>query len=143
VAIDHTESTFDNVKSFGSTLLNRSLDQLFVLDKWARMNAITTSSCMVLWMQTIQRLSGTRWEAMVRSTRPAPDQHKQSAPELRAGGYLSLRSEGNPTYTASLDPRLKAIVAFAPWVRVLSVLSSSRPGPHRHSHVSRSPRCSS
>ena len=32
VSIDHTDSTYDNQAAFGSTLLNRPLDQKFVLD---------------------------------------------------------------------------------------------------------------
>jgi len=38
-AIDHTESTFPDVGNFGSTLLNRSLDQIFVIDEMARLSA--------------------------------------------------------------------------------------------------------
>ena len=35
-AIDHTDSIFGDVKPFASTLLNRSYDQLFVLDSFAK-----------------------------------------------------------------------------------------------------------
>jgi predicted dienelactone hydrolase len=33
MSIDHTDSTFDNQLAFGSTLVNRPLDQLFVLNQ--------------------------------------------------------------------------------------------------------------
>ena len=38
VAIDHTESTYQDANGFGSTLLNRSLDQLFVLNEIDRLS---------------------------------------------------------------------------------------------------------
>ena len=38
VSIDHTDSTYENLLAFGSTLLNRSLDQLFVLNEMAKLN---------------------------------------------------------------------------------------------------------
>lgn len=38
VAIDHTDSTFADVSSFGSTLVNRPLDQIFVIDEMARLS---------------------------------------------------------------------------------------------------------
>jgi predicted alpha/beta-fold hydrolase len=38
VAIDHTDSTFQDANAFNSTLLNRSLDVLFVIDEVAKLN---------------------------------------------------------------------------------------------------------
>ncbi len=38
VSIDHTESTYDNKAAFGSTLVNRSIDQTFVLDAIDRLS---------------------------------------------------------------------------------------------------------
>jgi len=38
VSIDHTESTFKDAAAFSSTLLNRSLDQLFVLNEMDRLS---------------------------------------------------------------------------------------------------------
>ena len=37
-SIDHTDSTYSDQAAFGSTLLNRPLDQLFVLNEMARLN---------------------------------------------------------------------------------------------------------
>ncbi len=36
VSIDHAESTYENKVAFGSTLMNRPLDQRFVLEEMAR-----------------------------------------------------------------------------------------------------------
>src|SRR4026207_2291144 len=38
VSIDHKDSTYDDQKSFGSTLYNRPFDQLFVLDEIDRLS---------------------------------------------------------------------------------------------------------
>ena len=38
-SIDHKDSTYDDQGAFGSTLLNRPLDILFVLDSMAKLNA--------------------------------------------------------------------------------------------------------
>ncbi len=38
-SIDHTDSTYNDQGAFGSTLLNRPLDQLFVLDSMAKLNS--------------------------------------------------------------------------------------------------------
>ena len=40
VSIDHKDSTYDDQKAFGSTLYNRSFDQLFVLNEVARLAAV-------------------------------------------------------------------------------------------------------
>ena len=39
VSIDHKDSTYDDQKAFASTLYNRPLDQLFVLNEMARLGA--------------------------------------------------------------------------------------------------------
>ena len=43
VSIDHTDSTFQDANAFTSTLLNRSLDDLFVLNEIDRMNSDSNS----------------------------------------------------------------------------------------------------
>ena len=42
-SIDHTDSTYSDQAAFGSTLLNRPLDQLFVLREMARLNGADPS----------------------------------------------------------------------------------------------------
>ncbi len=43
-SIDHADSTYDDQKSFGSTLYNRPFDQLFVLNEMARLGAAGSGS---------------------------------------------------------------------------------------------------
>jgi predicted dienelactone hydrolase len=82
-SIDHTDSTYSDQAAFASTLLNRPLDQLFVLNEMERLNAVVPAFTMPL-----------------------------SAPP---NGVLARRQAGTPEYLASLDPRIKAAIAIAPW----------------------------
>ena len=116
VSIDHTDSTYDNQAAFGSTLLNRPLDQIFVLNEMARLNATDpTLKGMINADQTgligysmggygvVNTLGGGFTAASVGFAWGTPD------------GALAVRQSGNPAHTASLDKRIKAAVAFAPW----------------------------
>ena len=116
-SIDHTDSTYSDQASFASTLLNRSLDQLFVLREMARLNEDRTSGFqgMINANQTgiigysmggygvVNTIGGGLSEAAVKSPLGVPNEG------------LAVRQAGNASYLASLDPRIKAAVAFAPW----------------------------
>jgi len=72
VAIDHTESTFRDAAGFNSTLLNRSLDDLFVLNEVARLATEGSGSFLAGLVDTDRTaLVGFRWEAMAPSMSPA------------------------------------------------------------------------
>ena len=118
VSIDHTDSTYDNQTAFGSTLLNRPLDQLFVLNEMARLGASDPSGTlkgMVNADQTgligysmggygvVNTIGGGFTAASVGFSWGTPN------------GALAVRQAGNPAHAASIDPRVKAAVAFAPW----------------------------
>ena len=117
VSIDHTDSTYDNQTAFGSTLLNRPLDQLFVLNEMARLGAndpAGTLKGMVNADNTgligysmggygvVNTIGGGFTAASVGFSWGTPN------------GALAVRQAGNPAHTASMDPRVKAAVAFAP-----------------------------
>ena len=118
VSIDHTDSTYENIGPFGSTLLNRSLDQLFVLNEMARLNASDPSGTLKGLVNAnitgligysmggfgvVNTLGGGFTAASVGYSWGTPN------------GALAIRQQGNATYAASLDSRIKAAVAFAPW----------------------------
>jgi predicted dienelactone hydrolase len=118
VAIDHTESTHGDKAGFASTLLNRSFDQLFTLDQMAQFSATPDSflSNMVDAERTaIVGYSMGGYGAL--NTAGAGVNPSSPIYNLVPGNKLAVRAAGNPEYQASLDPRVKAIVAFAPWGR--------------------------
>ena len=118
VSIDHTDSTYDDQQAFASTLYNRPLDQLFVL------NEMTTLA---------QPGSGSFLSGRV-------DVHRTGVVGYSMGGYgvlnvigggfseasgtmraappnglLGERAASRPEYRASIDPRVKAAIAIGPW----------------------------
>lgn len=115
-AIDHTDSTFDNMKGFQSTLLNRSNDQLF-----------TISSIDQLSRQSGNFLNGlvdTRNVAIVGysmggygAVTSAGAGYSESSPLMQfvPGGYLKDWAEDSPKFRAIDRSRLRAVVAIAPW----------------------------
>ena len=118
VSIDHTDSTYDNQTAFGSTLLNRPLDQLFVLNEMARLGASDPSGTLKGMVNAdntgligysmggygvVNTIGGGFTPASVGFSWGTPN------------GALAARQAGNPAHAASIDPRVKAAVAFAPW----------------------------
>lgn len=117
-SIDHTDSTYDNQTAFGSTLLNRPLDQLFVLNEMARLGASDPSGTLKGMVNAdntgligysmggygvVNTIGGGFTAASVGFSWGTPN------------GALAERQAGNPAHAASMDPRVKAAVAFAPW----------------------------
>jgi pimeloyl-ACP methyl ester carboxylesterase len=111
-AIDHTDSTFADAGNFFSTLMNRALDQNFVLNEIATLGAAEEGF-----------LSG-----LVNADNTAIIGYSMGgygALNAAGAGYNSVlqgflpaiepRMAGNADYAASLDTRIKAIVVFAPW----------------------------
>ena len=117
-SIDHTDSTYDNQTAFGSTLLNRPLDQLFVLNEMARLGASDPAGTLKGMVNAdntgligysmggygvVNTIGGGFTAASVGFSWGTPN------------GALAVRQAGNPAHVASMDPRVKAAVAFAPW----------------------------
>lgn len=120
VAIDHTDSTYSDQAAFASTLLNRPLDQLFVLNEMARLNAsdpggtlkgmVNADSTGLIGYSmgaygAVNTIGGGFSATAVNRT------SGMTVPQ----GALAVRQAGNPAYVASMDKRIKAAVAFAPW----------------------------
>ena len=118
VSIDHTDSTYSDMAAFGSTLLNRPLDQLFVLNEMARLNASDPGGTLKGMVNAeltaligysmggygvVNTIGGGFSAAAVANPAGVPQ------------GALAVRQAGNPGYVASMDKRIKAAVAFAPW----------------------------
>ena len=122
VSMDHFESTYDNLGAFSSTLYNRPLDQLFILSAMALLNGEDEDDGV-----------GTGLAGMIDADRTAIVGYSMGGYGLIntiGGGFcpaimkaplappnmlLATRQAGNPQYEASLDSRIKAAVAIAPW----------------------------
>lgn len=119
-SIDHADSTYGDQGAFASTLVNRPLDQLFVLNEMARLNgADGTLKGMIDADRTgligysmggygVLNTIGAGFAATAASS---PEAAQYGMPP----GALAIRQAGNPAYIASRDGRIKAAVVFAPW----------------------------
>jgi predicted dienelactone hydrolase len=117
-SIDHTDSTYSDQAAFGSTLLNRSLDQLFVLAEMAKLN--TNDPGLTLRGMVNADTTGLIGYSMggfgvVNTVGGGFTAASVALPWGTPGGALAARQTGNPAYVASMDKRIKAAVAFAPW----------------------------
>ncbi|RYC71737.1 alpha/beta hydrolase family protein [Spirosoma sordidisoli] len=120
VSIDHAESTFRDAAGFPSTLLNRSLDDLFVLNEMARLSAKTSKTFLAgLLDASNTALIGYSMGGYGALNAAGAGYSAQAAKFFSqlAGGSTALeaRTTSSPAYKASQDPRIKAVVAFAPW----------------------------
>jgi predicted dienelactone hydrolase len=118
VSIDHKDSTYDDQKGFASTLYNRPIDQLFVLNELGRLGKPGSGSFLSGIVDAsrtglvgysmggygvVNVVGGGYSEASVGS---------QTSPPNR---LLSERAASNAAYRGSVDPRIKAVIAIAPW----------------------------
>lgn len=120
VAIDHTESTYSDAGGFPSTLLNRSLDDLFILNEMARLGAKTSNTFLAGLLNAdntalIGYSMGGYGALNVVGAGYSPQAMKLFGQVAGGSTALAVRAMDSPAYKASLDPRIKAVVAFAPW----------------------------
>lgn len=111
VAIDHTDSTYDRVDNFFSTLYHRALDQNFAMSEVARLSAadgflsglvdVNNTAVIGYSMGGYGALNavGAGYNNLLQSMFPT----------------METRLATSDTYHASLDDRIKAVVLFAPW----------------------------
>ncbi len=117
VSIDHTDSTYDD-QLFASTLYNRPFDQLFVLNEVARLGA-PNSGNFLSGLVDVSRtgivgysMGGYGVVNVVGAGFADAAAAFNGAPP---NGLLKDRAASNPTFRASLDPRIKAAIAIGPW----------------------------
>lgn len=115
-SIDHFESTYENKLGFASTLANRSPDQLFVLDSMATLSAGPDgflSGLVDAANSAIIGYSMGGYGAVISAgagLAEAAAASGMASPEALAGLMA-----GTEAFTGTRDPRLKAVVAVAPW----------------------------
>jgi predicted dienelactone hydrolase len=123
VSIDHLDSTYDDQKAFASTLYNRAFDQLFVLNEIDRLSKADSGS----------GLAGSFISGIVDASRTGIVGYSMGGygvVNVVGGGYskasetingappnrlLAARGAGSAEYQKSMDSRIKAAIAIAPW----------------------------
>ncbi len=118
VSIDHKDSTYDDQKTFASTLYNRSFDQLFVLNEIDRLGRQGSGSFLAGRVDAgragligysmggygvVNVIGGGYSDAAVNGAQAPPNQ------------LLAERAASNPAYQQARDPRIKAAIAVGPW----------------------------
>jgi predicted dienelactone hydrolase len=117
VSIEHTDSTYGDREAFASTLYNRPLDQLSVVDEIAARAAAEGGFLSGLVDASRTGLIGYSMGGYgvlnaIGAGFSASSAAFDLAPPQR---LLSERQTGNAAYLQSLDERIKAAVAIAPW----------------------------
>ncbi len=120
VAIDHTDSTFKDANAFQSTLLNRAKDIRFVLNEMERLGEsdskdnlsgkVNADNTAIVGYSMggygVLNVAGAGYsEGMV--------QFFQGMTE--GSTAIQALAASNTEYQSQSDPRIKAVVAFAPW----------------------------
>lgn len=116
-SIDHKDSTYDDQTLFASTLYNRPLDQLFVIDEMARRSADASSFLRGLVDASRTGIIGYSMGGygLVNVIGGGFSETAVAASAAPPNRLLDERSAANPAYRTSLDPRVKAAIAIGPW----------------------------
>ena len=118
VSIDHKESTYDDQKPFASTLYNRAFDQLFVLNEMERLTKPGSSSFLAGRLD-VSRTGIVGYSMGGYGVVNVIGGGYSKASETIAGAppnkLLAERGAANPEYRKTMDPRIKAAIAIAPW----------------------------
>ncbi|MGB3244479.1 MAG: dienelactone hydrolase [Sulfitobacter sp.] len=115
-SIDHTDSTYRTQAAFGSTLVNRSLDQLFVLGEMARM-AAEDGAMAGLFDADNTGLIGYSMGGYgaVITAGGGVTEASVAYPWGGPHGTLGIHQAGSETHDKLPDARIKTAVAFGPW----------------------------
>ena len=120
VSIDHAESTFHDAAGFPSTLFNRALDDLFVLNEMARLSAKSSKSFLAGLVNAdntaLVGYSMGGYGALNAAGAGYSAGAAKFFTQLTNGSTaLQTRTTGASEFKKSVDARIKAVVAFAPW----------------------------
>jgi len=117
VSIDHRESTYRNKAAFGSTLVNRSFDQLFTLGEIDRMNKDPDSFLNGLVDASNAGLIGYSMGGYGAIITAGGGVTQKSVDYVWGGphGTLGVHLSGTDSHNGLPDARIKTAIAFAPW----------------------------
>jgi predicted dienelactone hydrolase len=119
-AIDHFESTHADAKGFPSTLLNRAKDILFAINEISKIAKTNEKS----FLSNITDADNTAimgysmggYGVLNAAGAGYSEQIVNTFASLTSGNKaIETRVSGNEEYKKSMDSRIKAVVAFAPW----------------------------
>ena len=113
VSIDHTDSTYADQGAFGSTLLNRPLDQAFVVDYMAALEGPLGDIVDADTTGVIGYSMGG-YGALILGGAGVT----QASTEFSWGvpnGLLAQHLAGSESHEALMDLRIKAVIAIGPW----------------------------
>ena len=118
-SIDHTDSTYRTLAAFSSTLVNRPLDQLFVLDELERLAAAEEGLLAGLVDTRRTGLVGYSMGGYGAIITAGGGITAESASRGAGLGMLGMHRAGSDElerrFVEQIEPRIKAVVAFAPW----------------------------
>jgi len=117
-SIDHTDSTYSDQAAFGSTLMNRPLDQQFVLSQMAKLGDMAPDLATIIDADNtgVIGYSMGGYGALIFGGAGV----SQTAVDLPWGtpqGLLASNLAGSESHEALMDDRLKAVIAIGPWGR--------------------------
>lgn len=124
-SIDHTDSTYRTLSAFGSTLVNRTLDHLFVLNEMERINNDASHFLQGLVDTNNTAIVGYSmggYGALI-TAGAGVTQAAVDSPFGAPFGLLDVHLSGSDSHNNLLDNRIKTIVGFAPWGRQLGFFS--------------------
>jgi predicted dienelactone hydrolase len=114
-SIDHTDSTYRTRAAFPSTLVNRSLDQHFVLGEMARLGAADGHPLAGLVDAERTGLIGYSMGGYGAVITAGGGVTQEAVERGAPAGTLGVHRAGSEAHGARFDERIKAVVAFAPW----------------------------
>ncbi|WP_373516734.1 alpha/beta hydrolase family protein [Pricia sp.] len=120
VAIDHTDSTFKDANAFQSTLLNRAKDIRFVLNEMERLGKSDSKDMLSGKINAdntaIVGYSMGGYGVLNVAGAGYSDGLVQFFKGMTEGSTaIQALAASNAEYQEQSDPRIKAVVAFAPW----------------------------
>lgn len=115
-SIDHTDSGYHDKLAFGSTLVNRPLDQAFVLNEMARLSSGDgfLSGMVDDSRAAIIGYSMGGYGALI-TAGGGVTETSVAYPWGGPHGTLAIHQSGSETHNALPDPRIRTVVAFGPW----------------------------
>ena len=116
-SIDHTDSTYRTRDVFGSTLVNRPIDQLFVLEELARLSNDSRSPFSGLIDTDNSAILGYSMGGYGALIAGGAGVTETSVGYPWGGplGTLGVHQAGSETHEALPDPRVKTMVTIGPW----------------------------